>query len=94
MPSVYSLRTLSETAARAAYYWTGRGATGEGDRGAVRAMINEMEQISLSCNVVVGDGVDENGRTLNPGSTFGKGDVADNMKCQLLTTYHSLAKAA
>jgi len=61
---------------------------------AVRAMINEMEQIPFSCNVVVGDGVDENVRTLNPGSTFGTGDVAGNMERQLLTTYHSLAKAA
>ncbi|MCP5372906.1 MAG: fructose-bisphosphatase class II family protein [Hyphomicrobiales bacterium] len=54
---VYALRALTESAARAAAAWIGRGDRGRSGDAATRAMIDELSRLPIRGRVVVGEGL-------------------------------------
>ncbi|MHA1598545.1 MAG: fructose-bisphosphatase class II family protein [Alphaproteobacteria bacterium] len=70
-PSVYSLRQVTEAAARAAYGWIGRGERGNGDNAAINAMYDSLALLGISATVIVGDGAPDDDRGLLAGTKIG-----------------------
>ena len=68
---LYELRTASESAARAAARWAGRG-TDEAGPAAVAAMQNALAHLALDGTVVVSDAGHDGARVLCPGDRVGR----------------------
>lgn len=69
---VYALRTVTESAARAAYDWIGRGDKGQGDQAARAAMRAELDALPIHGTVVVGEGKEGEVPTLFTGEILGQ----------------------
>jgi len=70
-PGPYELRRATESAARAAYDWIGRGDRTMADDAAVAAMAARLEQLGLNAVLTIGEGPREEISTLYHGQRFG-----------------------
>lgn len=68
---VYTLRRVSEAAARAAFAWTGRGDRGQADPMAVRAMREALDKLPIHARIVIGEGEDAQSGGLMTGTEIG-----------------------
>lgn len=68
---IYAIRTATESAARAAYEWLGRGEKGRSDRAAMNAMRCELDRLPLSGTVVIGDVSGDEKASLKVGDRVG-----------------------
>lgn len=70
---VYSLRTVTEAAARAAFDWIGRGDKEKGDAAAVDAMRATLNRLPLTGTIVIGEGEKDQAPELYKGERVGNG---------------------
>lgn len=70
---IYSLRTVTEAAARAAFDWIGRGDKEKGDGAAVDAMRAALGALPLSGVIVIGEGEKDQAPELYKGEELGGG---------------------
>lgn len=73
---VYTLRTVTEAAARSCYDWIGRGERGGGDKAAARAMLAALNTLGISGRIVSGEADDGSGVGLFTGASLGQDDAA------------------
>jgi len=70
---VFALRNVTEAAALAAYRWIGRGDGTLGDHAATEAMRSELNRLSISGRIVIGEGEKDAAPGLFGGETVGDG---------------------
>ena len=70
---IYTLRTVTEAAARAAFDWIGRGDKEKGDGAAVDAMRTALGELPLSGVIVIGEGEKDDAPELYKGEKLGRG---------------------
>ena len=70
---IYTLRHVTEVAARAAYDWIGRGNKEEGDAAAVDAMRAALNQLPFQGTIVIGEGEKDEAPELYKGERLGNG---------------------
>jgi len=70
---LYALRTVTESAASAAYDWIGRGRKDDGDGAAVDAMRLALNQLAIDGLVVIGEGEKDEAPALYNGERLGTG---------------------
>ena len=68
---IYALRRATESAARAAYGWLGRGEKSHSDRAAMNAMRCELDLLPIGGTVVIGDASDDEKASLKTGQRIG-----------------------
>jgi fructose-1,6-bisphosphatase II len=73
---IYSLRRVTETAAKAAFDWIGRGKKEEGDAAAVDAMRAALSEMDLDGVIVIGEGEKDESAALYNGERVGNPDSA------------------
>jgi len=67
----FGLRAITESAARAAYDWIGRGDKNQGDGAAVNAMRDELNRLPIDGVVVIGEGEKDEAPSLWNGEQIG-----------------------
>lgn len=82
LPGPYDLRRATESAARAAYNWIGRGERTMADDAAVAAMASGLEQLGLEAVLTIGEGPRDEISTLYHGQRFG--DPAQQPRWELV----------
>jgi fructose-1,6-bisphosphatase II len=70
---IYTLRRVTEVAARAAYDWIGRGNKEEGDAAAVDAMRAALNRLPFQGTIVIGEGEKDEAPELYKGERLGRG---------------------
>jgi fructose-1,6-bisphosphatase II len=70
---IYTLRRVTEVAARAAYEWIGRGSKEMGDAAAVDAMRTALNRLSFQGTIVIGEGEKDQAPELYKGERLGRG---------------------
>jgi fructose-1,6-bisphosphatase II len=73
---IYSLRRVTEAAARAAFDWIGRGRKDEGDAAAVDAMRTVLNHLDIDGRIVIGEGEKDEAPQLYKGERLGNGRSA------------------
>ncbi len=68
---IFALRRATESAARAAYGWLGRGEKSFSDRAAMNAMRCELDQLPIGGTVVIGDASIDDKLSLKTGQRIG-----------------------
>lgn len=71
---IYDLRTVTESAACAAFDWIGRGDKQRGDGAAVHAMRDSLNRLPLDGVVVIGEGEKDEAPALHNGERVGQGE--------------------
>lgn len=74
---IFTLRGVTEVAARSAYHWIGRGDKNQGDQAAVEAMREKLAALNLNGLVTIGEGEKDEAPALYNGEVFGDPDAAD-----------------
>ena len=69
--SAYDLRRATESAARAAYAWIGRGDKAQGDSAAISALESQLAELDLDATVLIGEGPRDETCQLYHGQRFG-----------------------
>ena len=72
---IYTLRNVTEEAARSAYDWIGRGDKTQGDLAGVEAMRKALNALSVGGTVVIGEGEKDEAPALYNGETVGDPDA-------------------
>lgn len=70
----YDLRLATESAARAAFDWIGRGDKAKGDAAAIAAMAQALAALHLNAKILIGEGSQEDTDQLYHGQRFGNPD--------------------
>lgn len=74
---IYALRHATESTARAAYDWIGRGEKSLSDKAAIAAMRRELDNLPIAGTIVVGDTSGSDGRALQAGTRVGLADATN-----------------